>query len=142
MRYRQIVSKIALLLSIAITVTMFSANAEKEYKTAELYPIEFTIPIYSQLAHRSALEGVVECEIMINTDGSINIIHSTGHELLIDPVKAALKNWRYASGINRTVKLVFSFHLVEKAEFVTYSKIKLPNVFHIYERRMPLILQQ
>ncbi len=60
------------------------------------YRIAFRIPRYPKSAAKAGVQGVVEIEARVGTNGKVEefIVHK-GHEELVDAVKAAVSKWRY-----------------------------------------------
>ena len=69
-------------------------------------------PVYPEMARQFHLTGVVKVQVTIAPDGQIKGVKVTGgHPLLVDAVREALKNWKYAPASNETtVSLEFNFH--------------------------------
>ncbi|GEM_PF-5948859 len=55
-------------------------------------------PVYPERARRARWEGVVELELLIGSDGSVDsvrVLSSSGHALLDEAALAAVKRWRF-----------------------------------------------
>ena len=69
-------------------------------------------PVYPVMAKNFHVTGVVKVQVVITSDGHIKSTQVIGgHPLLVDSVKEALKNWKYAPASGEsTVILEFNFH--------------------------------
>ena len=67
-------------------------------------------PVYPELARKMNLTGTVKVEISIGADGTVNEVRTLGgNPVLVGPVEAAVKQWKYASGPSEIKKLEFKF---------------------------------
>jgi TonB family protein len=69
-------------------------------------------PVYPVMAKNFHVTGVVKVQVVIASDGHIKSTQVIGgHPLLVDAVKEALKNWKYAPASGEsTASLEFNFH--------------------------------
>jgi hypothetical protein len=141
MRYQRIVTN-GLLAILFCIVGIFARplNGQDKVEGNEKYPLEIVVPFYSDFVRNGYVEGKVHCEVDINEDGRISqVINITGHELLQDLVKAALKQWLYRPGVPSRCELNFIFQLYTPDDPIIYgpAKVILPNEIRIYALRLP-----
>jgi TonB family protein len=69
---------------------------------------------YPDLAEQTAIQGAVEVEIIVSSDGGVSSASAaSGHPLLKQPVEKNMKRWRFdsSSAGNRPLTVTYEFGL-------------------------------
>lgn len=103
------------LIRAAIALALIPGSAVCQTATLEIAPTRIVGVQYPRLAHLAVVQGRVELEALLSTEGVVKeITVISGHPLLNDAAKNSLEKWRFAgctSGASCTAKVTFVFVL-------------------------------
>src|SRR5690348_15699064 len=104
------------LIRAAIALALIPESAVCQTATLEIAPTRIVGVQYPRLAHLAVVQGRVELEALLSTEGAVKEIKViSGHPLLNDAAKNSLEKWRFAgctsTGASCTAKVTFVFVL-------------------------------
>jgi TonB family protein len=98
-------------LALALIGSMWwPAGAEESAPSRKV--IRRVTPVYSELARKSRLVGVVKLSVTVAEDGSVKAVRTIGgNAVLVTSAEQAAKQWKYEPSKKETIEAIaFSFN--------------------------------
>ena len=109
----------AVLLSVAVTGNSQTPNATN-VKHYAIYAPRPNYPLYARQYHWTG-EGLFMCHIRPDgTVASVDVLRSTGHEMLDRAAIKALRQWRFQTGDMNAIKIPINFSMSGKGSPVRH----------------------
>ena len=101
-------------IGLAFLVTLQLCGEGELPKPTRVVPMD-----YPRLAHMARVQGTVELQAQVSTDGGVlSVTPKSGHNLLIPPAQASLREWRFTrcSGEPGACVVVVKFVFIIRGE--------------------------